>query len=125
MRLLVGRIGKAHGILGEATIEVRTDDAATRFALGAVVEVLADGALVAQAPDRVHQARELGDHRGAGLALDQPHAVKQQGHDQAMGQHLGHGPLQAHRRGGGQGSGDGSRQLSGQVGAGVVGVGRR
>lgn len=38
MRLLVGRIGKAHGILGEATIEVRTDDAATRFALGAVVE---------------------------------------------------------------------------------------
>jgi 16S rRNA processing protein RimM len=38
MRLLVGRIGKAHGILGEATIEVRTDDAATRFALGAIVE---------------------------------------------------------------------------------------
>ena len=38
MRLLVGRIGKAHGILGEATIEVRTDDAATRFAMGAVVE---------------------------------------------------------------------------------------
>ena len=38
MRLLVGRIGKAHGILGEATIEVRTDDAATRFAIGAVVE---------------------------------------------------------------------------------------
>ena len=38
MRLLVGRIGKAHGILGEATIEVRTDDAATRFALGATVE---------------------------------------------------------------------------------------
>jgi ribosomal 30S subunit maturation factor RimM len=25
MRLLVGRIGRAHGILGEATIEVRTD----------------------------------------------------------------------------------------------------
>jgi 16S rRNA processing protein RimM len=38
MRLLVGRIGKAHGILGEATIEVRTDDAAARFALGATVE---------------------------------------------------------------------------------------
>jgi 16S rRNA processing protein RimM len=38
MRLLVGRIGKAHGILGEATIEVRTDDAAARFAIGAVIE---------------------------------------------------------------------------------------
>ena len=38
MRLLVGRIGKAHGILGEATIEVRTDDAASRFAMGAIVE---------------------------------------------------------------------------------------
>ena len=34
MRLLVGRIGRAHGILGEATIEVRTDDADTRFAIG-------------------------------------------------------------------------------------------
>ena len=38
MRLLVGRIGRAHGILGEATIEVRTDDPETRFALGARVE---------------------------------------------------------------------------------------
>ena len=34
MRLLVGRIGRAHGILGEATIEVRTDDPDTRFAIG-------------------------------------------------------------------------------------------
>ena len=38
MRLLGGRIGRAHGILGEATIEVRTDDPETRFALGARVE---------------------------------------------------------------------------------------
>lgn len=34
MRLLVGRIGRAHGILGEATIEVRTDDPDRRFAIG-------------------------------------------------------------------------------------------
>jgi 16S rRNA processing protein RimM len=33
----VGRIGKAHGILGEATIEVRTDEAEDRFAIGAVL----------------------------------------------------------------------------------------
>ena len=38
MRLLVGRIGRAHGILGEATIEVRTDDPETRFAIGARVQ---------------------------------------------------------------------------------------
>jgi 16S rRNA processing protein RimM len=37
MRLLVGRIGRAHGILGEATIEVRTDEPDLRFAVGAKV----------------------------------------------------------------------------------------
>ena len=35
MRLLVGRIGRAHGIAGEATIEVRSDQPEKRFALGA------------------------------------------------------------------------------------------
>lgn len=34
MRLNVGRIGRAHGILGEATIEVRSDDPDSRFAVG-------------------------------------------------------------------------------------------
>ena len=38
MRLNVGRIGRAHGILGEATIEVRTDEPESRFAIGATVE---------------------------------------------------------------------------------------
>ena len=38
MRLLVGRIGRAHGILGEATIEVRTDMPEERFAVGARVQ---------------------------------------------------------------------------------------
>ena len=37
MKLNVGRIGRAHGILGEATIEVRTDEPERRFAVGAVV----------------------------------------------------------------------------------------
>ena len=37
MRLLVGRIGRAHGILGEATIEVRTDEPDRRFAVGSTV----------------------------------------------------------------------------------------
>ena len=34
MQLVVGRIGRAHGVLGEATIEVRTDDADQRFLIG-------------------------------------------------------------------------------------------
>ena len=37
MRLNVGRIGRAHGILGEATIEVRTDEPDRRFAVGETV----------------------------------------------------------------------------------------
>ena len=38
MRLLVGRIGRAHGIQGEATVEVRTDQPEDRFAIGARVQ---------------------------------------------------------------------------------------
>ena len=45
MRLLVGRIGRAHGILGEATIEVRTDEPDRRFAIGSKVQTDAHGEL--------------------------------------------------------------------------------
>jgi 16S rRNA processing protein RimM len=45
MRLLVGRIGRAHGILGEATIEVRTDEPDRRFAIGALVQTDSNGEL--------------------------------------------------------------------------------
>lgn len=45
MRLLVGRIGRAHGILGEATIEVRTDDPDIRFAIGATLDTDKHGEL--------------------------------------------------------------------------------
>ena len=53
MRLNVGRIGRAHGILGEATIEVRTDDAADRFAIGAKLDTDSQGFLTV-ASARVH-----------------------------------------------------------------------
>jgi len=53
MKLNVGRIGKAHGILGEATIEVRTDEAEDRFALGTVLETESHGNLTV-ASARVH-----------------------------------------------------------------------
>lgn len=38
MLLVVGRIGRAHGVLGEATIEVRTDDPDSRFPIGATLQ---------------------------------------------------------------------------------------
>jgi len=53
MKLNVGRIGKAHGILGEATIEVRTDKAEDRFAIGAVLETDSHGELTVVSA-RVH-----------------------------------------------------------------------
>jgi 16S rRNA processing protein RimM len=53
MRLNVGRIGRAHGILGEATIEVRTDLAEERFAIGAKLETDSHGDLTVSS-GRVH-----------------------------------------------------------------------
>ena len=35
VQVVVGRIGKAHGIRGEVTVEVRTDDPDQRFAVDA------------------------------------------------------------------------------------------
>lgn len=37
MQVLVGRIGRPHGVRGEVTVEVRTDDPAARFAVGSVL----------------------------------------------------------------------------------------
>ena len=53
MRLNVGRIGRAHGILGEATIEVRTDLAEERFAIGSKLETDSHGDLTVKS-GRVH-----------------------------------------------------------------------
>jgi 16S rRNA processing protein RimM len=38
MRLLIGRIGRPHGIRGEVVIGVRTDEPDLRFAVGAVLD---------------------------------------------------------------------------------------
>ncbi|MGH3385877.1 MAG: ribosome maturation factor RimM [Nocardioidaceae bacterium] len=37
MELVIGRIGRAHGIRGELSVDVRTDDQDARFAVGTVV----------------------------------------------------------------------------------------
>ena len=52
MKLNVGRIGRAHGILGEATIEVRTDEPQTRFGIGA--QLITDHGNLVVTSARVH-----------------------------------------------------------------------
>ncbi|MFD0888864.1 ribosome maturation factor RimM, partial [Streptosporangium algeriense] len=37
MQLVVGRIGRPHGLRGEVSVEVRTDDPERRFAPGAAL----------------------------------------------------------------------------------------
>lgn len=37
MRLVVGRVGRPHGLHGEVTVEVRTDDPDVRFASGSIL----------------------------------------------------------------------------------------
>lgn len=53
MQLVVGRIGRAHGVQGEATIEVRTDDPDIRFAVGQTV-TLEDGRSLKISGNRWH-----------------------------------------------------------------------
>lgn len=49
MRVIVGRIGRPHGIRGEVTVETRTDEPEVRFREGARLEVDAPvGALVVE-----------------------------------------------------------------------------
>ncbi|HEY6594902.1 MAG TPA: ribosome maturation factor RimM [Asanoa sp.] len=67
MLLVVGRIGRPHGVRGEVTVEVRTDEPEQRFAVGSVLRTDATAA----APDvrvpeeltveavRWHQGRPL------------------------------------------------------------------
>ena len=37
MQVVVGRLGRAHGVRGDLTVDVRTDDPGTRFAAGSVL----------------------------------------------------------------------------------------
>ena len=60
LRLVVGRIGRAHGIRGQVTVEVRTDDPELRFAPGTtiVTEPAERGPLVIS-DSRFHSGRLL------------------------------------------------------------------
>lgn len=39
MDVVVGRLGRPHGVHGEISVEVRTDDPENRFAIGAKITV--------------------------------------------------------------------------------------
>jgi 16S rRNA processing protein RimM len=52
MRVVVGRIGRPHGIRGEVTVETRTDEPDERFAPGAVLSV--DGPVSSLVVERTH-----------------------------------------------------------------------
>ncbi|WP_282700983.1 ribosome maturation factor RimM [Streptomyces sp. CC219B] len=60
MQLVVARIGRAHGIKGEVTVEVRTDEPELRLAPGAVLatDPAATGPLTVET-GRVHSGRLL------------------------------------------------------------------
>jgi 16S rRNA processing protein RimM len=60
VRLVVGRVGRAHGLRGEVAVDVRTDDPEGRLGPGAVVatEPEAAGPLTVEA-GRVHSGRLL------------------------------------------------------------------
>ncbi|MEU7315177.1 ribosome maturation factor RimM [Streptomyces sp. NPDC007083] len=67
MQLVVARIGRAHGIKGEVTVEVRTDEPELRLGPGAVLatEPAAVGPLTVAA-GRVHSGRLLLRFEGVG-----------------------------------------------------------
>jgi 16S rRNA processing protein RimM len=50
MRVIVGRIGRPHGIRGEVVIGVRTDEPDLRFAVGAIVDAASSGDEAADVP---------------------------------------------------------------------------
>ena len=52
MRVVVGRLGRPHGIRGEVTVEVRTDEPDMRFAPGTVLFV--NGSDRRLSVDRIH-----------------------------------------------------------------------
>lgn len=60
MDVVIGRIGRAHGIRGELSVDVRTDDPDARFAVGAVLatDPLSAGPLTVKAT-RPHTGRLL------------------------------------------------------------------
>jgi 16S rRNA processing protein RimM len=60
VQLVVGRVGRPHGLRGEVTVEVRTDDPDQRFAAGSALDTVpADRGPLTVAAARWHSGRLL------------------------------------------------------------------
>ena len=74
MEVVVGRIGRAHGVRGEVGVELRTDEPERRFLVGATLRTEPGARSLTVRSSRIHQQRRLvafeqvGD-RGAAGAL--------------------------------------------------------
>jgi 16S rRNA processing protein RimM len=67
MQLVVGRVGRPHGLHGEVTVEVRTDDPDQRFAAGSVLATSpADRGPLTVSATRWHSGRLLVKFAGYG-----------------------------------------------------------
>lgn len=64
MDLVVGRIGRPHGVRGDVSVDVRTDDPDRRFAPGAVVTTDPGGAQLTVVRSRWHHGRLLVEFEG-------------------------------------------------------------
>jgi 16S rRNA processing protein RimM len=72
MQLVVGRVGRPHGIRGEVTVQVRTDDPGRRFAAGSVLATEpADAGPLTVLSTRWHSGRLLVTFAGS---TDRSHA---------------------------------------------------
>ena len=59
MDVVVGRLGRPHGVHGEISVEVRTDDPENRFAIGAKITVKENNQKLTIAATRWHLSRLL------------------------------------------------------------------
>lgn len=59
MDVVVGRLGRPHGVHGEISVEIRTDDPENRFAIGAKITVKETNQLLTVTATRWHLSRLL------------------------------------------------------------------
>jgi len=84
MRVIVGRIGRPHGIRGEVTIEPRTDEPEIRFAPGAVLYLVppsVKGSPAATGPSRTLTVEYMHWHSGRLLVAFEEIADRNQAED--------------------------------------------
>ena len=59
MDLVVGRLGRPHGVHGEISVEVRTDEPETRFAKGSKLSIKESNKQLTVFSSRWHQEKML------------------------------------------------------------------